>query len=309
MKPFTLEAIDGANPLGFLAAMGTVRLAALCWPKANITLSWKRAARWTPTLSGAPISDEQSLCAALRDAPSAPVEQFAPLGKNITVSPDQFRQFTAAARRSASSGDRRLADFAVAFGCEDCPDERNNRIRFTQLCFITGSGHQDFLGTMTALKEQTTADNLYEALFGGWQGRDKSLAFRWDPGDAREYALRWGDPSKEGAWSTWGANRLALEALPFFPTQPQARQLITTGFTSRWRKGVGRKDEFTWPIWAGPLGCDEIRSLLALSELQEESPGREEIQARGVQEIFRATRVRIGQGANFKVSFRPARAI
>jgi hypothetical protein len=33
------------------------------------------------------------------------------------------------------------------------------------------------------------------------------------------------------------------------------------------------------------------------------------LRAFGIEEIYRAPRVRIGQGANFKVSFRPARAV
>ncbi len=303
---FKLRALNGANPLAFLAALGTLRLAALRWPETEIALSWERSANWTPTLFGAPVSNQQALCAALLEAPSAPVEQFSLLGKNITVSPAEFRQFAASARDIASLSDRRLADFAAAFGCEDCIDGKNDRIRYTQFCFITGSGHQDFLGTIAALKAEVTADHLSEALFDGWRSNNKGLAFRWEPGDAREYALRWKDPSKEGAWSTWGANRLAFEALPLFPAQPCPQGLTTTGFPSRRRK---RKEEFTWPIWAHGLGCDEVKSLVALSELQQESVDRSQLEARGIIEIFRATRVQIGQGANFKVSFRPARAV
>jgi hypothetical protein len=303
---FTLSAIDGANPLGFLAALGTLRLATLRWPEADVALSWKRSCNWTPALSGAPISDPPALCAALLEARSAPVEKFSMLGKNLTVAPDAYRSFAAFARETASLSDRRLADFAAAFGCEDCLDDKEERIRYTQLCFITGSGCQDFLGTIAALNAEVTVDHLSEALFDGWLTNNKGLAFRWDPSDAREYALRWGDPSKEGAWTTWGANRLAYEALPFFPTQPQAGELVTTGFPRRRRK---QKEEFTWPLWEHPLGCDEIKSLLALSELQSEVFDRSALEPRGITEIFRSTRVRVGQGANFKVSFRPARAM
>ena len=308
--PFALRAIDGANPLGFLAALGTLRLASLRWPESDVTLSWEPAGRFVPRLMGVPEVGEEALCAALLEAPSAPVSEFSSyLGKNITVPPCKFRDFAVAARKSALKADRRLADFSAAFGCEACVDERNDRIRYTQLCFITGSGHQDFLATMTALEKEVTADHIYEALFGGWHARDKGFAFRWDPLDAREYALRWGDPSKEGAWGTWGANRLALEALPFFPAHPRSPELLTTGFRSQRQKGEGRRDEFTWPIWTDPLGCDEIRSLVALSDIQDEAPDRERMRAVGVREVFRATRVRIGQGANYKVSFRPPRSV
>jgi hypothetical protein len=53
---------------------------------------------------------------------------------------------------------------------------------------------------------------------------------------------------------------------------------------------------------------DTVRSLLGLQLLQEDSPDRVKLAAIGVDEVFRVQKVRIGQGANFKVSFRPARA-
>lgn len=303
-EELALEAIDGSNPLGFLAALGTLRLAQLRWPDAPVKLAWQRAGLWQPRLSGAPTTDRNEFCAELLGAPGVPAETFGDLGKNITVSPDVFRQFARKACERATRTDRRAADFAAAFGCESCRDEKRDRIQYTALCFITGSGHQDFLGTIGGLAGAVELDHLQEALFDGWQTRDKGFALRWDPGDGREYALRWNDPGPEGARTTWGANRLAVEALPFFAALPSARGLSTTGFTRR-----GRAIEFTWPMWADPLGCDEVKSLLGCRELQAEALQHLELNTRGIEQVFRATRVRIGTGANFKVSFRPARAI
>jgi hypothetical protein len=297
-----LEAIDGSNPLGFLVALGALRLSQLHWPEASVTVAWERAGRWRPRLSGVPTTDRREFCLELLGSPGVPVETFDGLGKNITVSPDVFRRFARKGREAATRKDRRVADFAAAFGCEDCRDEKRNRIQYTALCFITGSGHQDFLGTMAALMDSVKVTHLQEALFEGWQTRDKGFALRWDPGDAREYALRWNDPGPEGAWTTWGANRLATEALPFFPAYPSGARLLTTGFDRR-------RKEFTWPVWTDSLNCDEVKSLLSWDELQREAPQSPVLKARGVQEVFRAARVRIGTGANFKVSFRPARAI
>lgn len=109
----------------------------------------------------------------------------------------------------------------------------------------------------------------------------------------------------EGVWSVWGANRLAFEALPIFPAIPTERGLRTTGF----RTAADRTHEFTWPVWSGYAGLDTVRSLVALRAIQQDAPDRAELQAMGIDEVFRAMRVRIGQGANFKVSFRPARAV
>lgn len=301
---FLLEAIDGANPLGFLSALGAFRLSQLRWPEGDVELAWERSGRWIPRLSGLPVADRHELCVELLSGPGVPVETFGGLGKNITVPPDVFGEFAREARDTATRMDRRMADFAAAFGCEATRDKKLDRIQYTDLCFITGSGHQDFLGTMAGLTKLVEADHLEEALFKGWQTRDKGFAFRWDPGDAREYALRWNDPGPEGARTTWGANWLAVEAMPFFPAHSRPGRLLTTGF-----KRDRKAHEFTWPMWEASLICDEVRSLLSWTELQDEAPQRHILKARGVREVFRATRVRIGTGANFKVSFRPARAI
>ena len=191
--------------------------------------------------------------------------------------------------------------FAAAFGSEAAIDEKNNRIRYTDFCFITGSGHQDFLGTAKALAGQCQTEHLHEALFGPWKYDNEGLSMRWDPEDAKEYALLWRNPSKSGVSGVWGANRLAFEALPLFPTVPGGAKLRTAGF--------GRRDEFTWPLWTRPAGMEVVRSLLALQEIQNDTPDRVALAAMGIDEVFRARRVRIGQGANFKVSFRPARSV
>lgn len=302
----TLRALDGSNPLAFLATLGTLRLAALEGKSANVQLRWERLdGFWRPILGGVGASGE-GLCKMLGESSRwVNVDEFiAWLGnsKNITVSKEVFKPFVEQTLKSATA-DRKAADFAAAFGCEVCEEENNDRVRRTDFCFITGSGHQDFLGTMATLRNKTTQVHLYDALFGDWH-MEKGSSMRWDPSDAAEYALQWDDPGPKGAWAVWGANRLAIEALPFFPTAPTSNGLRTTGFSRR-----KRRDEFTWPIWKCALDFASVRSLVALAELQEDVPEHASLRAMGVMDAYRAERVRIGQGANFKVSFRPARSV
>jgi hypothetical protein len=274
-------------------------------------MGWERLdGSWRPKLQGVQVTEEE-LCEKLAvHRWWAPAEEFVTsLGKNLTIPIGKFKPFVERAGLAASLYDRRAADFAAAFGCEVCEEENNDRIERTDFCFITGSGHQDFLGTIAALQENVTSRHLYEALFEGWRA-EKGLSMRWDPSDAAEYALQWNDPGPRGAWAVRGANLLASEALPLFLTAPTKGGLQTTGFKRR-----KRQDEFTWPIWRDGIGFASVRSLVALAELQK-SPesqngefGREALLAMGIEEIYRAQRVRIGQGANFKVSFRPARSI
>ena len=308
-EPTVLTALDGSNPLGFLTALGTLRLLQLDHPHACVTLKWTRHGIWVPQLGGVEYT-AHALCERVCNAAKKylPVEKFSELlGKNLTVDNDTFAKFVRIAYGSPQTGDRLLGDFATAFGSEICKQERKDRIEYTDFCFITGSGHQHFLGTMEGLKENVTTAHVMDALFANWK-REKGLSMRWDPADASEYAFRWGDPSAEGASSVWGANLLALHALPLFPSQPTDGGLRTTGFRDGSR---GQWTEFSWPIWVHPVGVDTVRSLVSMSVLQSAAGelDRRSLQAFGIEEVYRAPRVRIGQGANFKVSFRPARAV
>lgn len=296
---YLLRGIDGSNPLGFLAAVGAARLLP------GVRLGWSvEAGVWRPTLWAAEIETEELLSAQLAERTRVKPAAVEILGKNLTVAPEVFGAYMEEVERLGRHGEPAAGAYATAFANEMCVDVKKNRIEYTNLSFITGSGHQDFVTTVVRLSEAVDAGHIGEALFGPWERKDKSLSFRWDPQDAAEYALCAGDPSKEGAWTVWGANRLAFEALPLFPVQPTRRGLRTTGFREE-----KYPEEFSWPMWEGAVGVDTMRALFAYGELQADSPNRAEFAAMGIGEVFRAPRVRIGQGANFKVSFRPARGV
>src|SRR5205823_6055929 len=105
------------------------------------------------------------------------------LGKDITVSVDKFSPFVRTAYECARTGDRLSGDFAAAFGSEVCEQEGKGRIEYTDLCFITGSGHQHFIGTMEGLTQSVSVAHIRDALFGTWE-TNKGLSMRWDPEDA-----------------------------------------------------------------------------------------------------------------------------
>lgn len=303
-----LTALDGSNPLAFLTALGTLRLLQLEEEQTPIKLRWIREGVWRPEIHGVEGAEEEFSERVLKAAKKhLPVSAFEPLGKNITVDKDTFAKLVTPAYESARQGERLIGDFAASFGCEICEEEKNNRIERTDLCFINGSGHQHFLGFMQGLVKAVTTAHVQDALFGQWK-KDESLSMRWDPADAAEYAFRWSDPGKEGASSVWGANLLAVHALPLFPTQPTEHGLRTTGF----REGVrGQWPAFSWPLWTCPITLDTVRSLLGLRELQcaEGELDHRVLRARGIEEVYRAPRVEIGRDGKYKVSFRPAKAV
>jgi hypothetical protein len=304
MTTMVLRGIEGSNPLGFLAAVGASRLFDLMWSDREVGLRWIRDGGWRPEVSGLPMQNEVELCHALHEqAPWAPLGMFGELGSNLTVPRTLFESVVRKVALGSTAKDRRAPDFAAAFGSDVLDNKDKGRIEYTDLCFITGSGHQDFLGTAKGLARSSGPEHLQDAMFGPWRYNER-LSMRWDPDDAKEYSLRWRNPSVGGVSSVWGANRLAFEALPLFPTVPTSAGLRTTGFRRQ-----NRAHEFTWPIWTQRASVDTVRSLLSLAELQQDIPDRRQLTGRGVEAIFRVQRVRIGQGANFKVSFRPARAI
>lgn len=98
-----------------------------------------------------------------------------------------------------------------------------------------------------------------------------------------------------------GANRLAIEAFPFFQSIAIGDKLATRGFSGR------RTDDtrWTWPLWKVPIETDTLASLLALPDLQLEQVDHRSLLARGVAAVFRCRRILIGKTPNFT----PAMAI
>ncbi len=60
-----LPAIDGANPLGFLAALGTALVYSECDP--SVRMGWVNGPRWTPFLATAKPLDKDRVCEALAE--------------------------------------------------------------------------------------------------------------------------------------------------------------------------------------------------------------------------------------------------
>jgi hypothetical protein len=309
-EPLELSGLDGSNPLAFLAALGTLRTLSAAWPDRGVGMSWRQSrGAWRPLVHGDSGLDDKGLVDAIVTTlgagdNSTTRHPHLGLGKNLSVLP---RDFAGHARQSAdacSIRNRRWADFVASFGCEILTHAKLDRIVCTEFCFLFGSGNQHYLKTMAGLLREATQDRLREALFGPWTYTDLRLSMRWDPVDRREHAYRWTAPTDEATSSVWGANLLAVEGSSLYPTLPAAEGCPTTGFCR-----AGNRRVFTWPIWTVTIGLDVVRSLIALRSLQPDQPDYSELRARGIATVFRATKVKVGEGANFKWSFTPAEAV
>lgn len=303
MSELILKGADGGNPLGFLVALGALRTASRTWPELSPRMGWVQYANgWRPVLAfGINMSEKEFVAAlqkSLRQMKDHPAFGFA---DNLSVPPSTFREQAMTAAEDAVPADRRHVDFLAAFGSDGVTDENSGIVADTALRTMGGAGHQHFLGTMRQLVNDTDEAHIQKALFNDWRYDDplEKHTMRWDPADDVRHALRWrkpsGDPGRKTGGGMWGANRLAVEALPLLPTAPKGRRLETTGFTRR--KGDG--EIWTWPIWEPKISVDAVRSLLALDSLQEVKPNREFLKRMGVIEIFRCQRLTQGKFRNF----------
>ena len=296
MSEFILKGLDGSNPLGFLAAVGTMRVVTAAWPTGRIGMSWKQfSGGWRPRLIIGYDLNENRFLEQLEKKLAEMREHFAfSFAQDLAIQSDEFRSVVDKARCSATAQDHILLDFLVAFGSEAIADEKGI-ISDTAFRTMSGAGHQHFIGFMQQLAKETELDHLRSTLFEVWEYRDDKPSMRWDPSDDRRYALRWGEPSGDPIKTVRGANRLAVEALPLFPTMPMGRRLETTGFSQNRGHGV----YWSWPIWEPSICLDVLRSMLALSELQVRSPDRDKLQSMGIVEIFRCQRITQGKYRNF----------
>ena len=291
-----LNGLDGSNPLGFLAAIGTLRIASEANSSAGYRVSWKvRGGCWSPVLFGDTVLTADSLIELLMPALTGIKDAFS-FDDDLKIHCEEFRKVAQSAYNAANLTDRHYADFIAAFGCDSLPiSAKDSHIQDTALRTMSGAGHQHFIGSMRELVENTEPDHLHASLFEPWQYSDPKPSLRWDPLDDRRYALRWKRPSGDPVRTMRGANRLAVEALPLFPTAPRGRHLHTTGFSQRRGEGV----LFSWPIWEGALSIEVVRSLLSLAELQKPSPDRKSLLALGVVEIYRSQRITEDKFRNF----------
>jgi hypothetical protein len=145
---------------------------------------------------------------------------------------------------------------------------------------------------MRELALGTDKEHLRRTLFTEWDYADGRPSLRWDAADYRPHALRAVDPSGDPIRTMRGANRLAIEALPLFPTAPAGRRIRTTAF-----RESAEGAEIVWPIWTDPLEVATVASLLASSE------GKGGARP-GVAQVYRASRFTEGKYRNFS----PARA-
>jgi hypothetical protein len=289
-----LTGLDGANPLGFLAATGLLRWATEVGGH-DARLGWIHEGGYRPVLSGAPALPE--LCHALAEETRRWLKVPA-LGlcyddtRDLKPPPEFYAAWLQELRRSGAS--ESLA-FALGYGSESALDNQG-KVKPTALHFTVGQ--QQFLASVREIAEEVTEEDFAEALLGPWTYTRTVKSLSWDATVSRDYALRASDPSRETRAGTPGADWLAFQALPLFPVVALYGSAQTACCGGRWKSG-----RFRWPLWGPRAGLGAVRSLLVHPRL--ENLRRPEREALGLLVVLASDIRRSDQGGYG--SFGPAR--
>lgn len=263
-----LPGLDAQNPLGFLAALGLLRVLDHARspdsserPRLSFVEEGGQVARIDTHLTfeqivevvledAATQRDNLALQLAYDDDGHLVAPTSADATRDLKPAPMAAR----ALLDSAAVSDRRTADLAAAFFSELVQDNNGNT-KPTALHFT--AGQQSFLQMVEDLRTGIRAEDVLEALRGPWRNESALPSLSWDASVARNYALRASNPSKEKRGSVAGANWLAAAGLSFFPVHVRRGRLETTCVQGGWKDSV-----LTWPLWAAPATASTVAALL-----------------------------------------------
>ena len=300
-----LTGLDGANPLAFLAAIGTLRTLDRAWPDKGVRLAWtdQAGSGWTPWISSSNgnLRDREEDRVQVLDAMDAAlIKEFDAHPANsvlqhTALEPDERHSFFETFLVNATHEDRNQIDWLAALTAELAPDA-TSQIQTVRKDYFTGN--------LKSIMASTTRDDLHRSLFQLWDYSDAldNQSLHIDPSEDRRHAYQWhrpsGDPTKKKLGGMLGANRLMIEAFPFLPSMAMGDRLQTIGFTGT----TTRNTRWTWPIWSCPINCCAVRTVLAHPKLQEPDPDSHSLALLGVVAVFRNRRILVEKTPNFTPS-------
>jgi CRISPR-associated endonuclease/helicase Cas3 len=302
LHPLPLIGLDGANPLAFLAALGALVVfdqeaqsdKHLDWLAGPVALSWQQH---TPVLHflGTPpeptevIAHLAKRCSATID--EHPAKFVLSLFENQDDLANRVRRYV----EGSTVSDRLRLDWLSAHLSEITVDSEG-KFATSQLLTVRKDYFPDNLRSILG---RCREEHLVRALLHPWDYADAldNQSLHWEPSEDRRHAYQWhmpsGDPTRKKRGGMLGANRLALEAWPLFPSIPAGTRLATRGF-----KGNRANNTYwTWPLWRQPLTKDAIASILALPAMQK-AKDSVELQSYGVFSVFRLQRILVGKTPN-----------
>lgn len=264
MSRIQLVGVDGSNPLGFLAALGLLRVV----PRAKLGFSEDGSFRAFAEGFEGSESDLVALIAA--DAEAAGSENAPwrfkytkPATKkqgpqevaDLKPPPDDFKRYLGTCIDAWLTGNDEAAGYAAAYGTDIALDGKGNT---KPTAFHFTAANQTFLGAVEGIRDSLTQEWIETSLFEG-HGEQPGSNLRWDPGAERNWALMATNPSGDGTFVDAPLEWLAFRGLPLLPSFPRGPRVVTTGVVGR-----GEDMTFTWPLWSLPASLPTTRSALQL---------------------------------------------
>ncbi|MDY3556760.1 hypothetical protein R5W24_005930 [Gemmata sp. JC717] len=202
------------------------------------------------------------------------------------------RDFASIARHAVPPRpeDRHRLDWVTALSCESAIDA-DSQLQTVRCDYL--------LGNIRSVMHRTGAGHLHRALFAPWDYGDSlnNQSLHWEPSEDRRHAYQWLVPTNSRSRETGGmlgANRLALEAWPLFPSFPDGDRVRTRGF----RGNRAASTFWLWPLWDSCLTADGVTSMLSLRGLQADPLGADSLRGFGVVSVFRSQRILVGKTPN-----------
>jgi hypothetical protein len=277
MNDIPLPALEGTNPLGFLAALGVLDTLSATMPGATL--------RWTDELVPCAVIGGTGDMDAVLDAldrdrenwTASRVLRFPEDGPLPDAKPaeERLRKWFEFVR-----DDDAAADHLCAIVAECAFDGSGGKAKPTHLHFT--AGRQQFLAMVREVASGVTRDHLQEAICGPWRYDSPLPSLSWDSRGERIYAIRATNPSGEKRLGVPGADWLAFRGLVFYPVmRAPGGRLQTTACNAGWKES-----SFRWPLWSVPATRNVVRSLVGdqtlVSERRRSEAKPENLAARGI---------------------------
>ncbi len=293
--------IDGANPLGFLAAVGLLNVMSADDSNTERPLSmrWQpQRATWVPELGGEAswLASERALLDELLKRLDRIYEDHIVCESLELLGNSESDNVFARIADEATLIQRDLTDWIAALGVDDGDGSEGSQLQTVRKDY--------FRGNLQSVIERTDRSHLQRTLFDTWDYADAldNQSLHWDPSEDRRHALQWnkpsGDPNRKDFGGMLGANRLGIEALPLFTLVPIGPKSQTIGFSGT----RANNTRWTWPLWQSWASLPIVKSLLSHPCLQTSECEVEDqviLRQLGVSIAFRCRRIIVGKTPNF----------
>lgn len=291
MSRIVLTGMSGANPLGFMASVGLLRVVSEDAPQAR--LGFLDDGSFHPFIEGVGAALEVLVAAdAKAGAGSQPwkleygkaEKKGTSMVADLKPPPADFEAFLRRVVKNWVRGKPEGAAYAAGYGTSVARDGKGNT---KPTAFHFTAANQQFLGAIENLRGTIDAKWAQQSLFDGGAWKPGGNV-RWDPAADRNYALMAKNPNADGTSVDAPLEWLAFRGLPLFPTVPRGSRVMTTAV-----QGRGDDMRFSWPLWGVAASLEAVGSVVVGSLDEDEGP---RLRARGVFAVCASEIRRTAQG-------------